>query len=102
MSRSSRTRHRQRKARRKAIRSGQRPALRESLPLCPKEHPEVHGPIRWRDPRTRWTGLRARGGTTLSFHGTGLRFDVDFSAENPAATFSDAVRSVLARAPTVD
>ncbi|HCH65645.1 MAG: hypothetical protein CL927_04075 [Deltaproteobacteria bacterium] len=102
MSRSSRTRRRQRKARRQAIRSGQRPAHRESLPLRPEEHVEVHGPIQWRDPRTRWTGLRARGGQTVSFRGTGLRFDVDFSTANPTEAFVDAVRSALAAAPTVD
>ena len=102
MSRRSRTRHRQRKTRRHAIRAGLRPARRESLPLRPEEHSDVHGPVQWRDPRTRWTGLRARGGQTLSFRATGLRIAVDFDAPDPAADFANAVRDQLARAPTVD
>ena len=101
MSRRSSTRHRRRKARRHAIRSGERPR-RTSLPLRPDEHADVHGPILWRDPRTRWTGLRTRGGRTLSFHPLGLRIPIDLAQPDAAERFAEAVYDVLAQAPTVD
>ncbi len=101
MSRRSSTRHRRRKARRRDLRSGtlSRPA---SLPLRPEEHADVHGPVLWRDPRTRWTGLRTRSGRVLSFHPLGLRIPIDLARPDAAERFSEAVHAVLAHAPTVD
>ncbi len=102
MSRRSRARHRKRKARRQAIREGRLPARRPYLPLLPEENDDVHGPIRWRDPRTRWLGLCSRGGHTLSFRPTGLRMDVDLTRPDAAEVFSETVLRVLESAPTVD
>jgi len=101
MSRRSSTRHRRRKARRHAIRSGDRPR-RSAWPLRPDEHDDVHGPVLWRDPRTRWTGLRSRSGRVLSFHPLGLRIPIDLSHPDAPERFAEAVLDVLARAPTVD
>ena len=37
-----------------------------------------------RDPRTRWSGLRAaRGGHPFGFRGTGVKVSVDMDGENP-------------------
>ena len=102
MSRSSRTRHRRRKARRLAIREGRLPRWRPSFPLRPDQHEDVHGPVQWRDPRTRWLGLSTRGGHSLSFRPTGLVVPVDCEASDAPERFAEAVRAELARAPTVD
>ena len=102
MSRRSRTRHRRRKARRQAIREGRAPLPKPSLPLRPEDHDDVHGPVLWRDPRTRWQGLRTRGGHQLSFHPTGLRMAVDFEQPDAAESFSAAVLATLASGATID
>ncbi len=102
MGRDNKARKRERKARNAAIRRGEGPPRRPTYPLDPADHEDVHGPIRWRDPRTRWLYLSARGGARLSFVPTSLTVPVNMDSPEAPEALRKAVVEALQQAPTVD